>query len=926
MDKFFDFHQYPVIAFDTETTGLHWPVDKLFGFSLSTPDGKSVYHDIRHCPKSIDWFNYQMSMFKGRIVCHKAGFDYKMAASAGLYLPLDRMDCSIIRQCLIDEHEMAYSLDHLSMSYLGEGKVKEIYGDLAALFGGKATRSMQMKNLHRAPPELVAPYAETDTSLTLRLWQWQEGEIERQGLHDITAFERRVMVPIIKAEMRGIRVDAKVAERSVDELTVVIDEMQMRINDMVGFEINVNSPKQVRTVFNPKKDEYDIWRTDSGYSLKETDSGNPSIDADALREMETDPRAKLILDIRSTIKTRDTFIAGHVLGHMVGDRVYPNINQTKGEDAGTSCMTGDTLIQTNKGWVRVTDVSIGDFVLDHEGCEQTVIDKIYNGSHPIYKITTKSGHTIKVTGNHPFLSDGAWVRADCLNVGDDLSVYGEPEKFSKIRDWPYEVSSWGRIRHVSGNICMLQTKSPGNGHPGWGHLKITLSKGDSKRKSGNRKDFAVHRLVAEYFDVGGCGGVVMHDNGISWDNNVQNLLYGTQKENVSAGVNHGSYDDLTGKLDWDKVCAIRSIEGRTQKSIADEYGVSRELIREIIHGRRWKDRGTNKKKAKYSKDVICDIEVLEDEKTYGLEVSNTHTHLTNGIVTHNTGRLSYTDPALQQIPSRNLKVAAIVKPIFLPEEGHRWTSLDMHSFEVRVFAHLVNNPAIIQRYKDIPLSDFHAMVAEMSGLPRDATYSGQANAKQMNLSLIFNSGNGAIADKMGMPWEWSSFETGKTLMNKEGKLVPEVITFKKAGPEAMKVIKDYHRALPGVKELANNAKNIAEKFGYVQTKTGRHLRFPRKHKTYKASGLCIQATSADINKEMWLQTCELDYGHLILNTHDSYEISHEESKKPDDIRQELQDKIQKAVPWMRVPLMLDLSGSGKDWWDAIADKKLKKKK
>ena len=618
MNKFFDFCHHDVIAFDTETTGLHWPVDKAFGFSIATPDGKSTYIDIRHCPASIDWFNDQMSMYKGRVVCHNASFDYKMAHRSGLYLPLERMDDTVIRQCLINEHEMSYSLDALSERYLGDRKINSIYEDLAKKFGGRATRGIQMRNLHRAPPELVAPYAEADASLTLRLWQWQEEEIFSQGVQDIVDFERRVMVPIIKAEMRGIRVDAKKAERAVGELTVVIDEMQAELNGLVGFDLNTNSPKQVRTVFSPSKDDAGNWIADSGQMIPSTDKGQPSLGAEVLREMGNDRRAQLILQVRSTIKTRDTFIAGHVLGHMVGDRVYPNINQTKGEDSGTG-----------------------------------------------------------------------------------------------------------------------------------------------------------------------------------------------------------------------------------------------------------------------------------------------------------TGRLSYTDPALQQIPSRNVKVAAIVKPIFLPDEGQKWTSLDMHSFEVRIFAHLVNNPTIISKYDSNPLSDFHQMVADITGLPRSAKYSGQANAKQLNLSLIFNSGNGAIADKMGMPWSWSSFKTGKMIHNDDGDIVEEVMAYKKAGPEAMAVINDYHHKLPGVKELANKAKAIAESYGYVQTKLGRRLRFPRKYKTYKASGLCIQATAADINKQMWLETSNLDHGHLILNTHDSYEINHPENVDPNHIKKDLQDKIRLAVPWVRVPLVIDLSGSGDNWWDAI---------
>lgn len=597
----------PYIGFDTETTGLQYKVDKAFGFSIALPDGTTEYHDIRREPGAIDWFNDEMSRFNGKVVCFNASFDYRMSESSGLYVPLSKLDDVAVRACLINEHEMSYSLDHLSEKYLKEGK-EDIYQELAKLFGGRPTRQAQMPNLHLAPVSLVSPYARKDPLLTLRLYEWQEEEIEKQGIRKIVDFERKAMVPLIKAEGMGIRVDAKKAERAMAALTLEITKSQNELNHLVGKEVNVNSTKQIREIFKPTKQNDLYWVTDSGYTLPSTPSGGPSIDSPTLKTMENDRRAVLISSVRSMIKTRDTFLGGHVLGHMVGDRIYPRINQNKGEDGGTG-----------------------------------------------------------------------------------------------------------------------------------------------------------------------------------------------------------------------------------------------------------------------------------------------------------SGRLSYVDPALQQIPARNKVVAAIVKPVFLPEEGCKWASLDQHSFEVRTFAHLVNNPGIIKAYHENERLDLHEYVARLTGLPRNATYSGQANAKQLNLSMIFNSGNGAIADKMGMDWEWASFDDVRGAK----------VTYKKAGPEAEKVIEEYHRRLPGVKELAKKAKAIAESYGYVQTHHGRRLRFPRKFKTYKASGLAIQATSADINKEMWLAMDDeyREHGNrLIMNTHDSYEVNVPEGCDAEKMTERIQDSIRARVPWFRVPLVLDLKGVGNNYW------------
>jgi len=580
----------------------------MFGFSVATPDGRACYHDIRHEPGRIDDINYELSKFRGIVICHNASFDFKMADGGSIYLPLDRLDDTVIRACLCNEHEMSFSLDSLSEKYLGDRKVSEIYDDLAKVFGGRATRNVQMKNLHRADPALVRPYAEKDALLTMRLWEWQEQEIERQGIRAICDFERRVMAPIIKAEMRGVRVDAPAAEKAIDKLTVEIAAQQIELNALVGVDLNVNSPKQVKEIFAPIKNERGDWVANNGTILPETDSGNPSIDAEVLRGMGGDRRAELILAVRSTVKLRDTFLSGHILGHMVGDRVYPHINQTRGEDAGTG-----------------------------------------------------------------------------------------------------------------------------------------------------------------------------------------------------------------------------------------------------------------------------------------------------------SGRLSYTEPALQQIPSRNKRVASIIKPAFLPDEGHEWISLDAASYEVRVFAHLVNNPVILGKYAEDENADFHAMVASLTGLPRSATYSGQANSKTLNLSLIFNSGRGAIAEKLGLPWEWASFKKGD-----------QIFKYKKAGPEAEGVINLYHEKVPGVKELADRAKAAAEAHGYVQTRHGRRLRFPKKFKSYKASGLAIQATAADLAKEMWLLTDNMDSrGHLIMSVHDSFELSAPKGTDALLLKNDLQARWREVVPWFRAPLVLDLNGVGNSYWDAI---------
>jgi len=594
-------------ALDTETSGLKYPTDRVFGFSISTPFHEDYYWDIRQTPAAVSWLRDSLRSYNGTVVMHNASFDTKMISHDGVDLLQNRLVDTVILAALVDENLATYSLDYLARRFLGEGKHTEIYAELAVMFGGRATKNMQMPNLVRAPPETVAPYAKRDTRITLRLYDFLMDEVHRQDLYDIVAFEHDLMPHLIRMEMHGIRVDVDYAEEAAAKIDVLINRGQKEIDNMFGTEVNVNSSPQVRGLFEPTMGEDGVWRAMDGTPLEKTPKGAPQVDAAALRNM-THDGAAMILEQRSLIKTANTFLRGHVAGSAVDGRVYPSINQSKGETGGVS-----------------------------------------------------------------------------------------------------------------------------------------------------------------------------------------------------------------------------------------------------------------------------------------------------------TGRLSYQAPAMQQIPSRNKRVAGIVKPCFLPDEGHVWVDTDLASFEVRVFAHLANDQSVIDAYKANPELDFHQLVADLTNLVRNATYAGEPNAKQLNLSMIFNQGKGATAEKMGMDWFWDEFT------DDQGK----VVRYKRAGLAAMQIINKYHRTLPGVQKLANRAAANAKKRGYIFTRYGRHIRFPLKWTTYKASGLLIQATSADINKENIRIISETlnGNGRLLLNVHDSYSMSLPEESW-NEIYREVKSSIER--PALRVPILLELNGTGTDWWDALS--------
>jgi len=272
-----------------------------------------------------------------------------------------------------------------------------------------------------------------------------------------------------------------------------------------------------------------------------------------------------------------------------------------------------------------------------------------------------------------------------------------------------------------------------------------------------------------------------------------------------------------------------------------------------------------------------------------------------------TGRLSVDDPALQQIPKRDREVAAIVRSCFLPDKGDDWNSADWDTFEFRWFAHYVDVPRINEAYAKNPDTDFHQMLADLTGLPRKARYAGDANAKQINLGLVFGMGKGKMAQEMGLDY---------TIQTRDG------IEYLTAGEKAEAIFEQYHAAVPGVRELLRQASNIAKSRGFVKTVYDRHIRFPSGKFTHKAAGLVFQGSSADCMKRkminLWRLGKKMGFRYL-LSVHDENNTSTPKGTKGEAyrkaIKQELEafgrgDQIECNIP-IKVSI-----GTGPNWHES----------
>jgi DNA polymerase I-like protein with 3'-5' exonuclease and polymerase domains len=159
-----------------------------------------------------------------------------------------------------------------------------------------------------------------------------------------------------------------------------------------------------------------------------------------------------------------------------------------------------------------------------------------------------------------------------------------------------------------------------------------------------------------------------------------------------------------------------------------------------------------------------------------------------------TGRFSYSNPNLQQIPARNEDIKKLIRSLFIPEEGKQWGMFDYSQQEPRLVVHYafcdnLDVHSIISGYREGD-ADFHQMVADIAQIPR-------GQAKTINLGLFYGMGKNKLMNELGIE-----------------------------SAEAEEIINTYQSKVPFVKQLTYNVMDKASARGEIKTLLGRHCRFP----------------------------------------------------------------------------------------------------
>jgi DNA polymerase-1 len=311
------------LIIDTETTGLNKIKDKPFIVPI-TIEGKSWA--LRMDKNTISWLSDNIPMAKW-CVFHAAKYDLHMLLNAGLkesVIERSKIWCTLVHETLIDDTHRSFSLDNIcNKRFKIRKRDDELLQWLADHCGGKPERKAQMKNISKAPIEMVAYYAVGDTELTEKLFEAQIKDIASQDLGNVASLEMETLKALLDMERRGVPININKVNKSLEKFIKMKAEIGDRIRELSGFDVNVRSGKQLEKAFQSL-----------GVPITyNKDTGNPIFDKEQLASMDDD-LSNSILSERSYGTMISSFLSKFP-EHMHEDgRIRCDFNQTKTDEYG----------------------------------------------------------------------------------------------------------------------------------------------------------------------------------------------------------------------------------------------------------------------------------------------------------------------------------------------------------------------------------------------------------------------------------------------------------------------------------------------------------------------------------------------------------------------------------------------------------------
>ena len=321
----------PVIAFDTETSGLTVK-DEICGYVVTNAD-HSIYVPVRHKgggnvpnPEAFEQQLARSFLDRTRLgfrtVGHHLGFDLRAGLRHGVAIG-GFLEDTMINEALIDDRTIGYGLDDCSARHkVAVKKGADLYAEIARRFGGLPD-SKQMRHFHEMAGDdpLAVDYAVGDGVSTLQVWEKQQSLLDRDDLRRVWRLECDLLPYLARMHHRGLRIDPEYSSSVVADIQKTIAESQKVFAP--GF--NARSPKEVEALYRL-----------NGYTDSMFDRTSKGAVSFTEKWLDTNDIGQLILGVRRLEKARDSFITPLIDTHNIGGRVHPVLNQSKSDDYGVA--------------------------------------------------------------------------------------------------------------------------------------------------------------------------------------------------------------------------------------------------------------------------------------------------------------------------------------------------------------------------------------------------------------------------------------------------------------------------------------------------------------------------------------------------------------------------------------------------------------
>lgn len=274
-------------------------------------------------------------------------------------------------------------------------------------------------------------------------------------------------------------------------------------------------------------------------------------------------------------------------------------------------------------------------------------------------------------------------------------------------------------------------------------------------------------------------------------------------------------------------------------------------------------------------------------------------HTSYALAATTTGRLSSSEPNLQNIPVRN-EEGRKIRRAFIATPGHKLVSADYSQIELRLLAEIADIPVLKQAFQDG--LDIHAMTAsEMFGVPiKDMPGEVRRRAKAINFGIIYGISAFGLANQLGIPRD-----------------------------EAGAYIKKYFERFPGIRAYMDQTRDFCRENGYVETLFGRKCHYPdikasnpsiRAFNERAAINARLQGTAADIIRRAMIRmddalAAKKLSAQMLLQVHDEliFEVPDDEVEKTLPVVQHVMQDAPFPAVILSVPLHVDARAA--DNWD-----------